>query len=276
MSQWKSARTQWARIGQTSAFSRRIYSSNNRIRGDDAMIRALFFTLLLCATLPAQAALDLVTWGALLGRAVSDGQVDYRQWRDNSSFDALVEQVATTDISGMSREETLVFYINAYNILAARGILDGSAPSSLWGRYTYFKRDKYTVAGGVINLHELEHQLIRPLGESRIHFAIVCASQSCPVLRDEAYTLARLDQQLDDAARIFINDPRRNRFEIDSKRAEISSIFDWFEEDFDADAGSVQGYLARYIEDQAIARLLSREQLTVNFLDYDWSLNGVK
>ena len=276
MLQWKSALTQWARIGQISAFSRPIYSSNNRIRGDDAMTRALFLTLLLCATLPAQAALDLVTWGALLGRAVSDGQVDYRQWRDNSSFDALVEQVATTDISGMSREETLVFYINAYNILAARGILDGSAPSSLWGRYTYFKRDKYTVAGGVINLHELEHQLIRPLGESRIHFAIVCASQSCPVLRDEAYTLARLDQQLDDAARIFINDSRRNRFEIDSRKAEISSIFDWFEEDFDADAGSVQGYLARYIEDQAIARLLSREQLTVNFLDYDWSLNGVK
>lgn len=240
------------------------------------MTRALFFTLLLCATLPAQAALDLVTWGALLGHAVSEGQVDYRQWRDNSSFDALVEQIATTDISGMSREEALVFYINAYNILAARGILDGSSPSSLWGRYTYFKRDKYTVAGRVINLHELEHQLIRPLGESRIHFAIVCASQSCPVLRDEAYTRARLDQQLDDAARLFINDPRRNRFEIDSKKAEISSIFDWFEEDFDADVGSVQGYLAKYIEDQAIARLLSRKQFTVNFLDYDWSLNGVK
>lgn len=240
------------------------------------MTRALFLTLLLCATPPAQAALDLVSWGALLGPAVSDGQVDYRQWRDNPSFDALVDQVATTDITGMSREEVLVFYINAYNILAARGILDGSAPSSILRRYTYFKRDKYTVAGRVINLDELEHQLIRPLGESRTHFAVVCASQSCPVLRDEAYTLAKLDQQLDDAARVFINDTRRNRFETDSKKAEVSRIFDWFEEDFDADAGSVQVYLARYIEDQAIARLLSRKQFTVNYLDYDWSLNGVK
>jgi hypothetical protein len=95
-------------------------------------------------------------------------------------------------------------------------------------------------------------------------------------LRDEAYTLAKLDQQLDDAARVFINDTRRNRFETDSNKAEISRIFDWFEEDFDADAGSVQVYLARYIEDQAIARLLSRQQFTVHYLDYDWSLNGVK
>lgn len=240
------------------------------------MTRAIIFTLLLSATLQAQAELDLASWDLLLERAVVDGQVDYRQWRANPGFDALVEQIATTDTSGMSSNETLVFYINAYNILAARGILDGSSPSSLWGRYTYFKRDKYTVAGSVINLHQLEHQLIRPIGDARIHFAIVCASKSCPVLRDEAYTLAGLEQQLDDAARTFINDPRRNHFEIDRKKADISPIFDWFNEDFEADAGSIEDYLAMYIEDQAVASLLTRKLLTVDFLAYDWSLNGVK
>ena len=81
---------------------------------------------------------------------------------------------------------------------------------------------------------------------------------------------------MDDATRTFVNDTRRNRFDAGSEKAEISRIFDWFEEDFEADAGSVQGYLARYVEDQDIAKLLSGEQLRVRFMDYDWNLNGVK
>ena len=240
------------------------------------IVRAFLIFLLFSAAVPSQASLDLAAWDELLGAAVVDGEVDYRQWRDNPRFDALVKQIADTDVSGLSREELLVFYINAYNIIAARGILDGSSPSSLLGRYTYFKRDKYIVAGDKINLHALEHELIRPLGEARIHFAIVCASASCPVLRNEAYTLEKLDQQLDDATRTFINDPSRNRFDASDKQANISKIFDWFEEDFDADAGSVQRYLAGYVDDQQAAELLSAESMRVEFLKYSWDLNGVK
>ena len=143
----------------------------------------------------ARAELDSTGWSKLLGEAVIDGYVDYRQWADNPRFDALVEQIAATDTSGMSREGKLVFYINAYNILAARGILDGSSPSGLIGRHVYFKRDKYRIAGERISLHQLEHEWIRPLGEPRIHFAIVCASASCPILQNQAYTLENLDAQ---------------------------------------------------------------------------------
>jgi hypothetical protein len=240
------------------------------------MTRTILLLLLLASASPSQASLDLAAWDQLLEDAVAEGRVDYRQWRDNPRFDALVEQIADADVSGMNREEALVFYINAYNILAARGILDGSSPSSLLGRYTYFKRDKYTVAGAKINLHALEHELIRPLGEARIHFAIVCASASCPVLRNEAYTLEKLEQQLNDATRTFINDPGRNRFDATDEEARISRIFDWFEEDFDADAGSLQRYLARYVQDQDVAELLSAEKMKVKFLKYEWNLNGVK
>ena len=160
--------------------------------------------------------------------------------------------------------------------LAARGILDGSSPGSLLGRHVYFKRDKYLVAGERITLHALEHELIRPLKEPRIHFAIVCASQSCPILQREAYTLKQLDQQLEAAARNFINDRQRNQFNPTSRRAELSSIFKWFEEDFTEAAGSLQGYLAPMIDDENVARLLEQEAFKISYLKYDWSLNGTR
>lgn len=229
--------------------------------------------LILCMPASALAQLDLNTWDALLKEAVNNGHVEYRQWADSPRFDTLVQQIATTDVSGMTRDEKLVFYINAYNILAARGILDGSSPGSLLGRYVYFKRDKYSVAGDRISLHALEHERIRPLGEPRIHFAIVCASKSCPILQSHAYTLEGLEKQLDAAARQFINDVERNRFDVEQGRADLSSIFKWFEEDFIDAAGSLQAYLAPYVDGEAAA-LLRDGAFSVKYLDYDWTLNG--
>ncbi|MDX1734423.1 MAG: DUF547 domain-containing protein [Halioglobus sp.] len=229
--------------------------------------------LILCMPASALAQLDLDSWDTLLKEAVDNGHVDYRQWADSPRFDALVQQIEITDVSGMTRGEKLVFYINAYNILAARGILDGSSPDSLLGRHFYFKRDKYSVAGDRISLHALEHERIRPLGEPRIHFAIVCASQSCPILQSHAYTLERLEQQLDAAARQFINDERRNRFDVEARRADLSSIFKWFEEDFIDAAGSLQAYVARYVDGESAA-LLREGAFSVKYLDYDWNLNG--
>ena len=232
--------------------------------------------LLALAAVPAKALaqLDIPAWTTLLREAVSDGYVDYTQWADNPRFDVLIEQVAQTDTGAMNREQKLVFYINAYNILAARGILDGGSPEGLIGRHVYFKRDKYLIAGERITLHELEHERIRPLKEPRIHFAIVCASASCPVLRSEAYTLERLDQQLDSAARDFINDSDRNWFDVEQRKAALSSIFSWFEEDFVEAAGSLQAYLGQFVEDEKAVDLLEQGAFEVDYLKYDWSLNG--
>ena len=229
---------------------------------------------MLLVPVPAAAELDIETWNALLARAVSDGEVDYTQWEHNPGFDALVEQIGTTDTGEMNRQQKLVFFINAYNILAARGILDGSSPGSLLGRYVYFKRDKYLVAGERITLHALEHELIRPLKEPRIHFAIVCASQSCPILQREAYTQKQLDQQLDAAARNFINDQEHNQVNATTRRAELSSIFKWFEEDFVEVAGSLQAYLAPMVDNENVSELLEQQAFKISYLRYDWSLNG--
>ena len=225
---------------------------------------------------PAAAELDIKNWNALLANAVIDGNVDYTQLEQNLHFDALVEQIGITETGEMNRQQKLVFFINAYNILAARGILDGSSPNSVLGRYVYFKRDKYLVAGERITLHALEHELIRPLKEPRIHFAIVCASQSCPILQSEAYNLQQLDQQLQAAAMDFINDQARNQFDATTGRAELSSIFKWFEEDFVEAAGSLQSYLAPMIENEKVADLLEQEAFKISYSNYDWSLNGTR
>ncbi len=238
--------------------------------------RTLILLALLFGTYPATAEPDLVAWNSLLRAAVSEGYVDYTLWDDNPLFDSLVEQVAATDTSAMSREEKLVFYINAYNILAAKGILDGSSPGGLLGRFVYFKRDKYNVAGERISLHQLEHERLRPLKEPRIHFAIVCASRSCPLLQSEAFTLEKLDEQLDSAATGFINDPQRNRFDTGERRAELSRIFDWFEGDFAEAAGSLQAYLAPFVENEKAKALLEQEAFDMDYIDYDWNLNGVR
>jgi hypothetical protein len=231
---------------------------------------------LLLVSLPVAADLDIKTWDALLAEAVTDGKVDYARWHENADFDTLVNQVGATNTAAMNRQEKLVFYINAYNILAAKGILDGSSPASLLGRFVYFKRDKYLVAGEEITLYALEHELIRPLKEPRIHFAIVCASHSCPVLQSEAYTLLKLDEQLEAAAVQFINDPQRNQFDIARREAAISSIFKWFEEDFVEAAGSLQAYLAPYVKEEKAADLLQQEAFKVSYQKYHWRLNGTR
>jgi hypothetical protein len=239
------------------------------------MFRSLTTLLILLLTpIPALAELDTAAWSRLLASAVSSGQVDYPQWRDNQYFDALVGQIALTDSSTMDRQQKLAFYINAYNILAARGILDGRSPDSLLGRYFYFKRDTYTVAGSLISLHQLEHEWIRPLKEPRIHFALVCASQSCPILQAEAYTAKHLDDQLEAAARGFINDATRNRFDPDTGQAALSAIFKWFEEDFEEASGSVLAYLAPLVDNAQTSALLAAGEFRISYLPYDWSLNG--
>jgi hypothetical protein len=237
------------------------------------------FTTLAEAVLAAietnpEPAVDWSTWDAILSSHVVDGRVDYDAIGSDPGFTATVADIASADLEGSSPDSVLVFYINAYNVLAVDGILNGRSPRSSLGKLRFFYRDKYTVAGEALSLHALENQRIRTLGEPRIHFAIVCASASCPPLRSEAYVPHALDAQLDDNARRFINDPAKNSFETEHSVANVSKIFKWFSEDFEGAAGNVQRYIADYVEDDQLATSLREGRFTLLYLDYDWSLNG--
>ena len=226
----------------------------------------------LVATPALAQGIDPAPFDALLSANVAHGRVDYSGFQDSPAFKAHVAGLARpAKLDG--RDASLAYHINAYNAFAIQGILDGLSPASVLGRLRYFKLQDWALDGRRISLEDLEQRVLRPLREPRIHFAIVCASRSCPVLRPEAYTAAKLEAQLDDQARTFVNDPSRNRFDEGTKTAHLSEIFKWFDEDFRG-AGSVQRYLARFVADPDVARDLANDAYTIAWIDYDWALNG--
>ncbi len=208
---------------------------------------------------------------------VKNGVVDYPAIQVDERVDAYLAQLDRVDPNAFAtRNERLAFWINAYNAFAIKGILDYYSPMTSVGRYRYFIGQTYRVGGATLNLYDLERQvLIKQFQEPLIHFAIVCASASCPKLQSWTYESDQLERQLERVARAFINDPMRNRFDRKQRIASVSKIFDWFEEDFVRAAGSILAYVARYIDDPVLAKELAQPGYRVEFLDYDWSLNGI-
>ena len=207
---------------------------------------------------------------------VSDGVVNYPAIVKDSRFDKYLWYLDRVDPNALpTREDQLAFWINAYNAFAIKGILDGYSPLTKFGQYRYFIARDYGVGGQRINLYDLERKVLIPdFREPRIHFAIVCASRSCPRLQSWAYTADNLHELLEQSARDYINDPTRNRFDHQRKIAYLSMIFNWFEQDFVAHSGSLLNYVRRYVADPKLARDLETTLYRVEFLDYDWNLNG--
>ena len=216
-------------------------------------------------------------FGQVLEAHVKDGFVDYPAIQTDGRLAAYLSQLDRVDPNDLAtRNKRMAFWINAYNAFAIKGILDHYSPESYVGRYRYFIGRDYRVGGRSINLYDLERQvLIKQFQEPLIHFAIVCASYSCPKLHPWAYEPDQLERQLDFAARAFINDPTRNRFDRTQKVASLSMIFKWFHDDFSRAAGSVLAYITRYVSDPELVQELMRSDYRIEYLDYDWSLNGI-
>ena len=243
------------------------------------MPRALRHVLLWCLLVSAPAgaageAQDAFA-GLLRDNVSAAGAVNYPGIKADPRLAEYLGYLAAADPDSFATDqERLAFWINAYNALAIKGILDGLSPDGLFARVIFFRITDYTLAGRQINLYDLERDIIIPFNEPRIHFAINCASASCPILGVAPYVADQLEPQLEAAARAFINDPAKNRFDLAANTASISKIFDWFRADFERAAGSVQKYLASYVADPEAAARLAQDGFEVRYLDYDWSLNG--
>ena len=215
-------------------------------------------------------------WQELLSADVRDGAVDYPAIRRQGRLPSYVALLNRVDPGRLSAGDRLAFWINAYNAFAVTGILDGYSPETLFGRYRYFIAREYSIGGQPVNLYNLEREiLIAQFHEPRVHFAIVCASASCPKLQSWAYEGQPLDEQLNRVTSEFVNDPLRNRFDRSRKVASLSMIFKWFAKDFEARSGSILSFVAGYVQDPSLTQDLLAGDYTVEFLEYDWSLNGL-
>ncbi len=242
----------------------------------------------LCRLPPAElsAATDMhAPFDGLLHAFVQDGKVDYRCFQTyEAALDDYLATLGRTDPDALSRDAALAFWINAYNSFTIKLIL------SRYPRIRSIKdiprrwdRQDWVVGGRRRSLNDIEHKILRRVFvEPRIHFAIVCASASCPTLASEAYVAERLDEQLDRASRDFVADPSRGvRVEVELRgpdggraRVYLSAIFKWFREDFEARNGSLIDFILPYLppEDRAVLER-RRNDVSIRFLPYDWSLN---
>lgn len=225
-------------------------------------------------------------WSAILRRYVHDGQVDYAGLRRHgtrplSRYLRSLASVCSASHATWSRAERLAFWINAYNAYTVRLILDHYPLSSIRNigvlpgaafRLKFIPMRPLT--DETLSLNDIEHDIVRKdFREPRVHFALVCASKSCPMLRSEAYRASDLEAQLDDQARRFLRDPTKNRFDAETRTLQLSAIFSWYREDFEREGRTLADFVAPYA-DAPVAAAVRDPQLRVQFLEYDWSLNG--
>ena len=219
-------------------------------------------------------------WTALLSRYVKDGVVDYQGFKDDEArLDRYLDLLASTDPEKLSEADKLAYWINGYNSYTVKLILDNfkndGPPSSIrkiGGLFSSPWKISLAVLGGATySLDNIEHDIIRVrFTEPRIHFAVNCASKSCPVLISEAYEGATLDQQLENSTREFLENKEHNYLVSDTLY--VSSIFKWYKEDFNDDPLSF--FLAHTSGELQQSLHSKKDQIRVKYLDYDWSLNG--
>lgn len=224
--------------------------------------------------------LTFAPWDFMLQAYVDDqGLVNYGRWRQESMtlLADWLEELQSVRVANLSPEEHLSLWLNLYNALMVQEVLRRYPIASIrptilglpnWlGLLTFLSRPVYRINGQSLSLNHIEHRKLRAtFGDPRIHFALVCASLGCPILRNEAYLPAIVEAQLDTDAQRFLNNPDKVRYDLDQGVLYCSKIFQWYEADFLAVAPSIAAYVAQYNP-----RVPSTA--TVRYLSYNWTIN---
>ncbi len=234
---------------------------------------------------PAQS-YDFSDWDVLLKKCVAPGTIDgvrlntvnYEKLKTDPAFSRLIEGLKSFSPARLkTHEDRLAFWINVYNVFAVKMVTDnyplesikdvGSLFKSVW------KRNAGMVGGKEYTLHEIEHEILRKMGEPRIHVAIVCASVSCPDLATDVYKAERLSEQLDAQMKGFLANPGKGmRVDTGGKKVFLSKIFDWFENDFESRSGVLK-FIRPYVsakDGQAVGNF----GLHISYMNYNWRVNG--
>ena len=231
----------------------------------------------------ATAIIDHARWDTLLQRYIIAGDDGINRFAygrvsdaDRAELDTYIDALAQLPILDFRRDQQMAYWINLYNALTVQEILrfyplesirdisSGLFSSGPW------KKELVTIDGEALTLDAIEHRILRPIWrDPRIHYAVNCASIGCPNLQPRAFTAANTETLLERGAREFVNHPRGARV-VDGD-LQVSSIYEWFKEDFDDSDAGVIAHLRRYADADLAAALQGIERIDDD--DYDWSIN---
>jgi len=228
--------------------------------------------------------IDHSIWDGLLKKYISaDGKGLNRfaygkvSSEDNKALNDYIGAMSKIEISDRARPVQFAYWVNMYNALTIKVILDNYPVKSIrdidtsgifangpWGA------ELVTIEEEILTLDDIEHAILRPIWKDpRIHYAVNCASIGCPNLGTDAFTAANTEKLLEDGAKAYINNPRG--FEIKNGELEVSSIYKWFAYDFGNSEKGVIKHLKKYASPENVAELEKVQKISDTH--YDWSLN---
>ena len=219
----------------------------------------------------------LGSWARVLERFVDDaGRVDFaalaRERGDLERFVAWVYAVGPDNAPQHfpTRAHVIAYHLNAYNALAMYNVLERGVPESLAGleKLKFFVLRKLKVGGAPLSLYAFENDVIRPLGEERVHFALNCMARGCPRLPRTPFRAENLEESLEREARLFLGEARNVRTDPGRRIAQLSEILKFYSEDFLAKAPSLIAYVNRFRAEQI------PEDYEIAFIPYDWTVNS--
>lgn len=245
----------------------------------------LLTTLLFTFSAAAQSSAD-AQWNRLLAAYYNPTHgLDYKalKARDAATLQSIRQQLGRVNVAALTPKQQLAHWINVYNVNTVATIVEGYPTKSIRDlstepiiRLNVFKKERVPVGNARLSLDAVENEKIRDgFKDPRIHFAINCAARSCPPIRTEAFTGEKLDAQLDEQARAFLNGPFGARFQRDGDDLVITvtKIMDWFSDDFEKWGGGKAAFIRKYVPADKQRLIDQAKEIDFEYDDYDWALN---
>jgi hypothetical protein len=231
--------------------------------------------------------------GLLSKYVTNDRLIRYKDWNsdanDIQTLKDVLNVMAIADTASMNQSEKKAFYINAYNAMTINLILS-SYDETLGGTGSLYPGErsirnianldakvwdfyKWRISGSLVSLNDVENKILRPMGDARIHFAIVCASIGCPPIFNHSFSAQNVDDSLESLAEQFVNSGRSTSFDLTKNQIITSSILNWFAEDFNKTYGSVKNFFRKFFIGINANQV---DAITISYSSYNWLLNEAK
>jgi len=252
------------------------------------MLSKLLVLLSLISIYPTAGQEKHSLFSEILQDYVHNGLVDYSNLKNDTRLDEYLTDLSIANPDTIkNKNDRLAFWINAYNAYTLKIIADEYPIESINELHTggliighilgatVWDKDIVTINNKKVSLNFIEHGVIRKkFNEPRIHFALVCASISCPNLRAEAFEGFKLDQQLFEESKKFFNDKTKNEFNVSEKEVELSKIMDWYDDDFGGNEKEILVFISKYLSEELAGKILQNpEAWNISYKSYNWDLN---